>query len=81
MIAVVLEKCAGLDVHRDTVMACLMWGPANGEAQSKIEKFGTTVGELQRLKAWLEEHACRDVVMERTGVYWEPVLSAGPLTT
>jgi transposase len=75
MIAVVLEKCAGLDVHRDTVMACLMWGPANGEAQSKIEKFGTTVGELQRLKAWLEEHACRDVVMESTGVYWEPVFN------
>jgi len=75
MIAVVLEKCAGLDVHRDMVMACLMWGPVNGEAESKLSRFGTTVPELQRLKNWLEEHHCRDVVMESTGTYWEPVFN------
>ncbi len=75
MIAVVLEKCAGLDVHRDMVMACLMWGPVNGAAESKLSRFGTTVPELQRLKNWLEEHHCRDVVMESTGAYWEPVFN------
>jgi transposase len=73
MIAVVLENCAGLDVHRDMVMACLMIGDAAKEAKAEIQKFGTTVGELQRLQGWLEQHHCRDVVMESTGVYWEPV--------
>ncbi len=43
---------AGLDVHRDMVMACLMWGAANGEAQWKLHHFGTTAPELQRLKSW-----------------------------
>lgn len=75
MIPVVLERCAGLDVHRDIVMACVMWGAANQEAQWEIQRFGTTVGELQRLKAWLERHDCRDVALESTGVYWEPVFN------
>lgn len=75
MIAVVRENCAGLDVHRDTVMACRMWGPANGEAQWEIQRFGTTVGELQRLKTWLLQHDCREVALESTGVYWEPVFN------
>lgn len=73
MIEVVLENCAGLDVHRDMVMACLLIGDADKEPVAQIQKFGTTVGELERLKGWLEQHGCRDVVMESTGVYWEPV--------
>jgi transposase len=75
MISAVLEKCAGLDVHRDSVMACLMWGPAQGEAQWDIQRFGTTVAELERLKRWLEEQHCQDVVMESTGAYWEAVFN------
>ena len=55
MIAVVLEKCAGLDVHRDSVTACLMWGPAQGEAKWETQRFGTTVAELMKLKEWLEK--------------------------
>lgn len=74
MISAVREKCAGLDVHRDSVVACLMWGPAQGEAQWEIEKFGSTVGELEKLKAWLEARTCQEVVAESTGPYWEPVL-------
>jgi transposase len=73
MIAAVLEKCAGLDVHRDFVMVCLMWGPAQGEAQFELRRFGTRVPELQELKAWLRAQGCHHVVMESTGAYWEPV--------
>jgi transposase len=75
MIPVILERCAGLDVHRDMVMACCMWGVADQEAQWEIQKFGTTVAELLRLKAWLQKHNCREVVLESTGVYWEPVFN------
>jgi transposase len=75
MIAVVQERCAGLDVHRDTVMGCVMWGGAHEEAQWELRKFGTTVGDLLQLKAWLREQGCRQVVVESTGVYWEPVFN------
>ena len=74
MISAVREKCAGLDVHRDTVVACVMWGPANGEAQWETQKFGTTLAGLEQLRDWLQSHACREVVAESTGAYWEPVL-------
>ena len=75
MIAAVLEKCAGLDVHRDSVMACLMWGPANGEAQWEIRKYGTTVPALVELKTWLQQQGCQTVVLESTGPYWVPVFN------
>ena len=73
MIVAVVEKCAGLDVHRDSIMACLMWGAAQAEGQWEIQRFGTSVRELERLKQWLLEKGCREVVMESTGAYWEPV--------
>jgi transposase len=75
MIAVVRERCAGIDVHRDMVMTCVMWGAANEEARYEIRKFGTTVGELLELKKWLQEQDIREVVLESTGVYWEPVFN------
>jgi transposase len=73
MISAVRERCAGLDVHRDFVMACLMWGPDNSEAQWQIRRFGTTVPELQKLKDWLASQGCSEVALESTGPYWEPV--------
>ena len=75
MIAVVREKGAGIDVHRDMVMVCWMWGAASQEAQWETKKFGTTVGELLQLKGWLQERGCQEVVLESTGVYWEPVFN------
>ena len=73
MISAVRERCAGLDVHRDTVVACVMWGPADSEAEWEVQKFGTTAAELEKLKAYLEAQACREVVAESTGPYWEPI--------
>lgn len=75
MIAVVRENVAGMDVHRDFVMVCWMWGAADREAQWEIKRFGTTVGELVDMKKWVQERGCREVVMESTGVYWEPVFN------
>lgn len=75
MISAVRERCAGLDVHRDFVMACLMWGTANREAEFDVRRFGTTVGELEQLRAWLVSKNCREAVLESTGPYWEPVFN------
>src|SRR5712691_251608 len=75
MIAVVREKCAGLDVHRDSVVACGMWGPAQGAAQFETQRLGTRVADLLQLQAWLLERGCREVVMESAGAYGEPVFN------
>lgn len=67
------ECCAGLDVHQETVVACLLSGPLHKKPKSVIETFGTTTRELLRLQDWLVKHECTEVAMESTGVYWKPV--------
>ena len=70
---VVVERCAFLDVHRDTVMACARTPDANGARREEVIEFGTTVSQLTALAAWLVERAVTLVGMEATGVYWKPV--------
>jgi transposase len=70
---VTLERCAGLDVHRATVTACIRSpGPGPDRAQV-IQTFGTTTPDLLALRDWLTAHRVTDVAMESTGVYWKPV--------
>ena len=75
MIAAVLECCAGIDVGKKFVVACVLKGPADGDAQAQIRKFGTTNGVLQELREWLVSCGCTHVVMESTGEYWRPVFN------
>lgn len=65
-------RCAGLDVHKDTVVACsrVMEG---GKVVQELESFATTTGGLLELSEWLTGHGCTHVAMEATGVYWKPV--------
>ena len=73
---VVNRRCAGLDVHKKSISACvLISGP--GEAQTEVDKgtFGTFTSELMELKNWLQARGVTHVVMESTGVYWIPVWS------
>lgn len=69
---VIVERCAGLDVHRDEVVAMVLVG--GRKVKKELRKFGTTMGELVELRAWLREHEVTHVAMEATGVYWLPVL-------
>jgi len=67
------ECCCGLDVHKQTVVACLI-RPAHGVGQTKtIRTFGTMTQDLDALAEWLAEAGCTHVAMESTGVYWKPV--------
>jgi transposase len=66
------ERCAGLDVHKDTVVACARV-VQGGQVQQHLETFATTTSGLLALGDWLSGHGCTDVVMEATGVYWKPV--------
>lgn len=67
------ERCSGLDVHKDTVVACVMVpGPA-GQPLKVLRTFSTMTAELQRLAQWLQEQGVTHVAMESTGVYWKPL--------
>lgn len=69
----ILEICCGLDVHKDTVVACLLNGNLDGSPSKEIQTFSTLLPGLEALKTWLEEEQCHHVAMESTGVYWQPV--------
>jgi transposase len=68
-----IERCCGLDVHRDTVAACVRVPGSAGQRQHEVRTFGTTAADLLVLRDWLEAHAVTHVAMESTGVYWKPV--------
>ncbi len=65
-------RCAGLDVHKDTVVAGIRVA-ASGPAKTQVRTFDTTTPDLLALAAWLAENGCTHVAMEATGVYWKPV--------
>jgi transposase len=64
--------CAGLDVHKHTVVACLLQ-PAGAGQRKQIHTFGTTTAELTQLRTWLLAAGCTHVAMEATGSFWKPV--------
>lgn len=68
------ERCAGLDVHRDTVVACILIG--YGESVKKdIKTFSTQTHGIRSLAEWLKESEIHDVVIESTGIYWKPIFN------
>jgi transposase len=68
-----IRRCAGLDVHKASVVACVRLIDDNGELLSFTQSFGTTTGDLLKLNDWLMSYAVTLVGMESTGVYWKPV--------
>ena len=71
----ILSCCCGLDIHKESIVACLLQGPiAEGyKPTSELREFGTQLCDLQRLRTWLEEQECHYVAMESTGIYWQPI--------
>ena len=65
-------RCAGLDVHKETVVACVRI-VSGGEVSRAVRTFETTTVGLIELAEWLEASGCTHVAMEATGVYWKPV--------
>jgi transposase len=71
---VLVERCAGLDVHRDSVMATVrVPGKRRRQREQHKRAFGTTVAQLHELGGWLQGFGVTLVGMEATGVYWLPV--------
>ena len=71
---VVYNKCAGLDVHKETVVACVMIRE-EGKLQKDIHTFRTMTADLLLLHDWLMAKGVTHVAMESTGVYWRPVFN------
>jgi transposase len=69
---VLYRNCAGLDVHKDTVVACVRH-MVNGSVEREVRTFRTTTRDLLALSQWLADEGCTHVAMEATGVYWKPV--------
>ena len=69
---VIYPRCAGLDVHKQTAVACARVA-GNGPLLQEVRTFATTTSGLLALADWLESLGVEYVAMEATGVYWKPV--------
>jgi transposase len=65
--------CAGLDVHKKTVVACIRRVGPDGNVNREVRTFGTMTAELLALSDWLAAPGVSHVAMESTGVYWKPI--------
>jgi len=67
----ILRSCAGLDVHKKEIKACIAYGDLDKLPCYKIKTFSTMSSDLRKLKAWLKRYEVTAVVMESTGIYWK----------
>lgn len=70
----ILDKCCGLDVHRDTITACIMIGTGR-QKRKEIRTFSTFTRDIRELAKWLMEFDIRHVAVESTGIYWKPIFN------
>src|SRR5437016_5751784 len=70
---VVYPCCCGLDVHKKSITACVLWTEAQGKSRKQKKRFGTFTHDLLQLADWLVQCGVTHVAMESTGVYWKPV--------
>jgi transposase len=74
-VQVVYTRCCGLDVHKKTVVACVLITAEDGGVQRIVRTFGTMTADLLALSDWLQQLRITHVAMESTGVYWWPVFN------
>lgn len=72
---VILRCCAGLDVHKDSVEACVRRMSAGSKVEHEVRHWGTTTRELAAMAEWLGSTGVTHVAMESTGVYWKPIFN------
>jgi transposase len=70
---IVYQRCCGMDVHKDSVTACVLLIDEYGEWRSEKRKFRTMTRDLREMATWLAGLRVEAIAMEATGVYWKPV--------
>lgn len=74
---IIYKSCAGIDIHQDNVVVCVLYGPLTSTRPKREERrFDTTTQDLKLLNAWLQSFNVEAIGMESTGVYWKPVWRA-----
>jgi transposase len=76
LMEMIVERCAGLDVHKNTVMACVRRPGSGIRRAQEVREFRTWTSSLRDLRDWLAAEGVSQVAMEATGVYWRPVWAA-----
>ena len=72
---VLYERCCGLDVHKKTVVACVLITSADGQVHKQVRTAATTTAGLLALADWLAALQISHVALESTGIYWRPVFN------
>jgi transposase len=70
---IIHRRCAGLDIHKKTISACIRIRVQGHKIEIHEAVFGTFTQDLERLRDWLKQYRVKQVAMESTGVYWIPV--------
>jgi transposase len=70
---VIYQRCCGIDMHKQVMVACLITQTSNGERHKEIRTFRSVTKELLERLDWLAAAECTHVAMESTGVYWRPI--------
>src|SRR5215472_6333539 len=70
---IVYQRCCGMDVHKDSITACVLLLDEGGEFRGESRRFGTMTRPLKEMAAWLASEGVEAIAMEATGVYWKPV--------
>jgi transposase len=70
---VMIERCCGLDVHQETVVACVLIGAPGRHPTKEVRTFRTMTRDLEALRDWLKAAGVTHIGMESTGIYWRPV--------
>lgn len=68
-------RCCGLDLHKQSIYACLIAPGPDGKPRQEIRTFGTMTRDVRALQQWLQEAGVTHVAMESTGVYWKPLFN------
>jgi transposase len=66
-------RCAGLDVHKKTVVACVLISGTDGSVEKQTATFGTMTADILAMSDWLKAYGVTHAAMESTGVYWRPI--------
>jgi hypothetical protein len=72
---VLYPRCCGLDIHKKSIVACVLLTDPDGTLHRFVRTFGTMTADLLGLDDWLTFHAVTHVAMESTGVLWRPIFT------
>lgn len=70
---VLINRCAGLDVHKKTIVVCVLVVGADGRVSKEIREYRTMTRDILNLADWLAQSEVTHVAMESTGVFWKPI--------